>query len=312
VNEEGAQHYRARFLVSKLSSDHLNIKFPAPAANVIRAISLNNKRIDDWLPSATDNRAIRLRVRPSLYEQPVILELKYELPTAVTQGDRIGQTTLFPPEIEGASFQGRVRWQLALTSGEVVLVEGPHVQPEYRWEFRNGLLTPEPGAGTEDLERWLTNDKVTTPPHAASVVFWRTLLEPVHVWHFPRLLWLLLCSASVLVIGLGLSLVSLSRLTFWFLIALVAIAALAAGVLWPSFLAPIMYGAQPGLVVLFVVLALQWILQERYRRQVVFMPGFTRLKSNSSLIVSNPARPREPSTVDAPATSGSGGSGKKQ
>jgi hypothetical protein len=45
------------------------------------------------------------------------------------------------------------------------------------------------------------------------------------------------------------------------------------------------------------------MLHERYRRQVVFMPGFTRLKSKSSLIVNTPQpRPREPSTVDAPGT----------
>jgi hypothetical protein len=310
INEEGAQHYRVRFLLSKLNSDHLKVKFPAAVTDVIQAISLNNKRIDDWLPLAADNRTVRLPVRPDLYDRPAILEFEYKLPTSVTEGDRIGQTTLFPPEIEGAGFQGRVRWQLFLSSGEVVLVEGPHVQAEYRWEFRNWLLTPEPGAGTEDLERWLTVES-TDRRQAASVVFWRTLLQPLRIWHFPRLVWFTLCSATVLVIGLGLSFASVSRLTFWFLIAVVAVAAMAAGLLWPALLPPVVYGAQPGLVVLLVILALQWMLQERYRRQVVFMPGFTRLKANSSLIVNTPSRPREASTVDAPGTGGSGVSGKK-
>jgi len=48
------------------------------------------------------------------------------------------------------------------------------------------------------------------------------------------------------------------------------------------------------------------MLHERYRRQVVFMPGFTRVKSGSSLIrpgISN--RKREVSTVDDPAQRGS-------
>jgi hypothetical protein len=307
INEEGAQRYRVRFLVSKLNSDHLIVEFPAPVTGVIPIISLNKQRIDNW--RETDSRSVRVPVRPSLYDQPVILELQYQLPASVTQGDRISQTLLFPPDLPGAVFLGRIRWQLVLSSGEVVLVEGPHVQPEHRWEFRNGLLTPEPGAGTEDLERWLTVES-TGQPQAASVVFWRTLLEPLRIWHFPRLVWFTLCSAVVLVIGLGLSFASLSRFTFWFLIALVAVTAMVAGLLWPSLFPPVAYGAQPGLVVLFVILALQWMLQERYRRQVVFMPGFTRLKSNSSLIVNTAGRPRDASTVDAPGAPS--GSGKKQ
>jgi hypothetical protein len=50
---------------------------------------------------------------------------------------------------------------------------------------------------------------------------------------------------------------------------------------------------------------LQWFFQRRYRRQVVFMPGFTRLATGSSLVKHGSShRPRaEPSTVDAPVGS---------
>jgi hypothetical protein len=48
------------------------------------------------------------------------------------------------------------------------------------------------------------------------------------------------------------------------------------------------------------MLGVQWLVQERYRRQVVFMPGFTRLQAGSSLSrAPQGAKPREPSTVDA-------------
>jgi hypothetical protein len=60
----------------------------------------------------------------------------------------------------------------------------------------------------------------------------------------------------------------------------------------------LLYGALPGAAALALVLSVQWFLHQRYRRQVVFMPGFTRLKSNSSLLRSGPRA--EPSTVDAP------------
>ena len=66
------------------------------------------------------------------------------------------------------------------------------------------------------------------------------------------------------------------------------------------------YGAQPGIAAVLLVLAGIWMVQERYRRQVVFIPGFTRLKPGSSLVRTGKSskRPRETSTIDAPAPSG--------
>jgi hypothetical protein len=89
---------------------------------------------------------------------------------------------------------------------------------------------------------------------------------------------------------------------------------------WPSLLGAVIYGCEPGLLVVFLVVLLQWALHQRYRRQVVFMPGFSRRKTGSSLTQSRdpsrpgsqpptrpapgaagePARRREPSTVDVP------------
>src|SRR5262249_43485292 len=73
------------------------------------------------------------------------------------------------------------------------------------------------------------------------------------------------------------------------------------GVYSPAALPVIAYGCEPGALVLLVAVAAQWTLQRRYRRQVVLMPGFTRLKSGSSLIRSGSSnRPRDPSTIDEP------------
>jgi hypothetical protein len=50
----------------------------------------------------------------------------------------------------------------------------------------------------------------------------------------------------------------------------------------------------------------QWLLHERYRRQIVFLPSFSRSRAGSSLLRGGVQRPHgEPSTVDAPRT-GSG------
>ena len=63
-------------------------------------------------------------------------------------------------------------------------------------------------------------------------------------------------------------------------------------------------GLQPGLLVTVLLACIHWLLKERYRRQLVFMPGFTRTKTGSSLVRNqNGHQIREASTVDSPATS---------
>jgi hypothetical protein len=74
--------------------------------------------------------------------------------------------------------------------------------------------------------------------------------------------------------------------------------------LWsPAVLPPVAFGCQPGLAVLVVLLGVQWLVQERYRRQVVFLPGFTRMQPNSAVLQAA-KKPREASTVDVPGTAG--------
>jgi hypothetical protein len=71
---------------------------------------------------------------------------------------------------------------------------------------------------------------------------------------------------------------------------------------WPTLLAAVVYGCEPGAVVLVLFAGIQWLLHERYRRRVVFLPSFSRARTGSSNVRNgSSARPRgEPSTVDAP------------
>jgi hypothetical protein len=117
---------------------------------------------------------------------------------------------------------------------------------------------------------------------------------------------LLGCSLTVLALGLAASRFNWPREVGWILAlaAILTIAALAAalGLFWPNFLSAVAYGSEPGLLVLFAVLCTQWLLQQRYRRQVVFLPGFQRAKPGSSFQRAGSSnRPRvEPTTVDVP------------
>jgi hypothetical protein len=86
--------------------------------------------------------------------------------------------------------------------------------------------------------------------------------------------------------------------------------------LWPTMVSAVFFGCLPGLVVLTVAFAILLVMQEHQRRQIVFLPSFTRSRAGSSIIRagstgSNP-RPQpppssrgEPSTVDQPSPNGS-------
>ena len=55
------------------------------------------------------------------------------------------------------------------------------------------------------------------------------------------------------------------------------------------------------------------MLHQRYKRQLVFMPGFTRVKPGSSLLRgSSVKRNREPSTIDAPSAAEKSNPGREK
>ncbi|HMC66200.1 MAG TPA: hypothetical protein VKI65_14785, partial [Gemmataceae bacterium] len=118
--------------------------------------------------------------------------------------------------------------------------------------------------------------------------------------------WLLACSLTLLLFGLGLYFARLPRPFYWLVVLGVSLGAVLAGIWWPSVLPAAIYGCVPGALVLAAVVAFQWMVQREYRRRVVFMPGFTRLKPGSSLFrPGSSGRPRgEPSTVDQQPGSG--------
>jgi hypothetical protein len=196
---------------------------------------------------------------------------------------------------------------------------------EQRWGWRGWLLAPRPALGDADLERWFLAG--ASPAAGAgspegggnevpALVCWRSGLEPLTLNHVPQQGWLLLCSLVLLAVGLGLYYLvpwaSAPRRLFWVLLALLGLGVALTSLVWPGILAAVAYGSEPGLAVLLLVLGAQWLLHQRYRRRVVFMPGFKRAKAGSSLLRADskktPAQKRgEPSTVDAaPPSSGSG------
>jgi hypothetical protein len=82
----------------------------------------------------------------------------------------------------------------------------------------------------------------------------------------------------------------------------VAIASL--GIFAPALLPVVLFGLQPGVVLLFLFVTAHWLLLERQRNPLGSGHGFSRAKPSSTMVRTTnvPKRAREGSTVDAPVS----------
>jgi hypothetical protein len=220
------------------------------------------------------------------------------------------QTALQPPVVRGETGWNPVRWQVAFPSSWLPLDTDANFRAEQRWGWRGWLVGLKPAPSNGDVEGWSLSSEATGMPPTTegeaagppSLVGWQTTAGPLRLTHAPQQGWLLICSLALLVVGLVVSQLKRPRGLGWLLALVLGLAAAGVGLYWPSVLASVMYGCEPAMVVLMLVLGSQWLLHQRYRRQVVFLPGFKRTKGGSALVRGSSNRPRtgEPSTVDAP------------
>jgi hypothetical protein len=315
----GGHSYRARFRLARLGTPALEVELPAGASRLV--VRLNGVTPPLLEPDTTEGRkgSVRLLLDTDRESSrgPVLLELGYELGPSggaekSSQDDvrtRLG-TTLYPPVLPGALFVGKTRWQVDPAPGQLFLNPGWEATSEQRWGLRGWLPAPGPALESNELDCWLPGTE-PEPGVEPALVCWQTAPEPLHLILVPAKTWLLICSLLFLALGLALSFAPLLRgplrVLSWVTVALVGLAGAAAATLWPGILPEILYGCEPGLAVLIPIVVVHWMVQKRYRRQLVFMPGFTRLKAGSSMVRagSGTTRPTEPSTVDKqPAAEG--------
>jgi hypothetical protein len=199
---------------------------------------------------------------------------------------------------------GRVRWQVELPSGLMPLCPQNDYVVDQHWDWWRWLLAPRPGLTSQKLEQWFagTEGSPATEENEPSLVCWQTTPASIEFFQVPQRLWLLVCSAIFLTLGLCLLLARPPRVVFWSMVVGFGLVAALLGALWPGMVPAIIYGCEPGALVLLLAVGIQGVLHRRYRRQVVFMPGFSRLKPGSSLVRTGSSnRPRDPSTVDEPS-----------
>jgi hypothetical protein len=307
-----------------------------------RGVQVTWQPVDENGQPAENGRIARLPIPADFARKPLVLDLSYQVLPGRTADSGLLQMTLLPPALRSDVGRFPARFQVRLPAGWVPLYREGGLTSEQRWGWRGWLPGPLPALASADLERWFFSgfeSRFGRPAEAddipadaddidpATLVCSRPGLAPLTVNHCPQQVWLLVCSLAVLAVGLGVYLLlvafarrapaegtpaggavpagRLPRFVFWPLAVCLGLAIVLAGLYWPGIFGPVLYGAEPGFLVLAVMLLLQWGLQQRYRRQVVFLPGFARVKAGSSLIRNGSsnaaARPRgEPSTVDAP------------
>jgi hypothetical protein len=345
VTEGGGQVYRASFRISQLATRYLDVELPAPLPTLNLRVTLDGRQVD---PETRDDngqrsdggRVARLYLGPDLFRKPAVLEVAYQVP-AGRAGATTLQSTLHPPVLRGDSGRVPTRWLIALPPGWVAVAPecGPGV--ERTWVRRGLLLAPRLAAPPVELEHWFAGTDSSPAAHedadsasrdsgpAPSLVLWRGGLEPLTVTHVPERPWLWGCSLALLLLGLGLYLTARPGTErsftagFWVVVVLLLAGAVLVTLVWPTALAAVLFGCEPGVAALLFVGLVRWLLHERYRRQVVFLPSFSRTRAGSSANRTDSARPApvgepspepgarpwppsgEPSTVDVPRPNGS-------
>jgi hypothetical protein len=246
---------------------------------------------------------LRLQVEPDLYRGAVLLDVRYQVDSSRLAGNGSWQLTLRPPRLRDAILLGRARWQVDLPAGCMPICSRGDASLEQHWGWWGWLPAPRPALSHKELEQWLGAADVNAPAEEGepSLVCWQATFGPLGLVQIPQRAWLLICSLTMLTLGLGLLLLPLPRLLLWLGLAGIGVAVAAVGIWFPEILPIMVYGCEPGVLVLALAVAVQWMLHRRYRRQVIFMPGFTRLKAGSSLQrASGSERARDPSTIDQP------------
>jgi hypothetical protein len=302
--EDGRQRVQARYLIGKLNADFVEVELPLPLSHFRDrpTFTLGKDSLSQWNVVDATGKVVRVQLHPDQAKLPAVLEINYTIPAEGMERTSFWRTTLHAPIFRSEVVIGQMRWQLSAPTPQIAGALGRDVRPDVQWGLQGWLPTPEPSVTAADLDGWLTGKEAAHPAGAVTFAFSHVGLQPETVYHLPRQWWLLGCSGIFLIVALGTYLAPLPRWVFWLLVGAFSLGVVAFAVLCPAASAPVLFGMQPGVVLLLVFIGVHLLLQEKYRRQLVFLPGFTRAKPNSTIVRSSSAakRPREASTVDAP------------
>ena len=295
---------KARYFVSRVIAETVDIEFPTSTKECRPVIRLNGFTVA-WEPAAGEN-AVRVPLKGLAAGQLGILEIEYKLPASTQDNRWLGLATIYPPVFRDSVEILSMRWQYAVfsTTPALAFPISLRASGDYRWGLHGWLLCPEPSTSSAELETWLTGRDPVDAPLPVTASFSRNTSEPQRLVRQPRMRWVVCCSGVIVALFLGLYLMRLAWSGMLLGLSVLVLGALALSLFLPATLPSLLYGIQPGVAVILLLMAVHWLWQERYRRQIVFIPGFARVKAGSSLVRgSSGRRPREASTIDSPSSS---------
>jgi hypothetical protein len=303
LEEDGGLLCRARYLVGKINAESVEARLPQRVEQCHLQVRVGGREVT-WKPVQGAENVATIPLNGAAGAGPIMLELQYRLSPATQDGRLFGVATLHSPQFRSPVRIGRLRWQVSLPRDTVALPVTPGARLDYRWTW-NRLLAPEPASSGVELEAWLAGNGAAGDGSPVSLLFTPASSDVQRVVYQSWMLWVVLISGTLLVLFLALFFLRRSRLVVLLLLGGFALAGLALALSCPAVLPALFYGAQPALAIMLFVLVVHWLQHERSRRQLVFIPGFTRVKGGSSLMrtAKSSKRPREPSTVDAPPPS---------
>jgi hypothetical protein len=300
----GGQQYRVRLHLARWVTRSLDLELPASSVKVEARVGEVTINSSEAIVDAGGTRVLRLPLPVWSERKRLTVEVRYQAPA-----DRDGGWVLRwqPPRPQGRVTVAASRWQISVPSRLTALSFGDQTLEE-RWNFRGGLLRTAAAHGTAELEKWLAEgqEPVGSPAKDwemadANVTLEGPGLVPLQVVAVPVLLWIF--AVSLVVLFAGLLIARLPRRAIGASLAMVSAVVVIAGFLWPQPAGQALAAAEPGLLLLIVILTLRRFVEWRYRRRLARMPGFSRVHAESSLARANGKRVAQTSTVDGPASS---------
>jgi hypothetical protein len=318
LTPDGTQEYRVRYRLVRLSEPSLDLELPGATTSLGLQVQLDGKGVEP-LPLVADRpelkgRLVRLKLAPEMLREGSILEVTYQLSGEMMPAQLLS-TPLQLPRIRDESLEFPTRWHIQIPEKRVILRPEPGGPAPRLWRRVGWLFQPTLQVTPAELEQWLTDatpaavgEEADEGAATPTLVLWRGSETVLSVSLVPRQGWLIGCSATLVLLALF-----VMRLLWghpegaaspWLWPVLLTLLTLALGlaVFFPHLGVQVLYGIQPAVVVLAVLVPVGWFLAERQRRQVVFLANFRRSTSSMARIPNE----GQGSTVDAPRALGSG------
>jgi hypothetical protein len=273
--------YRVRLRLTQVRAARLRLLLDAEPGEVLLENAYAHRQaipVDQWQMEAAGPGRTRLTlpVTPRWLSQSILLELRFQV-NRPTQSWLTLRQQAPGISLEGRARQGTTRWRWEAPAGALLLWHSSALRPEQDWHWFGWAVPPAPSSLGGEMGTWIDPDgEAARLPDLPAYGFTQAARGgQLTVVQVPPLLW---CGAgSLLVLTLGWLAWQRMLATRWLWGGAAAALLLLLAFGSETLLLALAFAIQPGLVVLGGLILFHWLRQQRWKRQIVMLPGFTRL-----------------------------------